>query len=865
MFEGASTKQRVVNLQNEETNPMTLPPNKDSQESSLLYWPGKTVDGGGLYPAACHMLDVAAVAEILVRHSRLSVQQKNAIVLLATLHDLGKFSASFRNMITSHGYSAPYSHWELTECLLSEFDTEILEPVLLGQENQRMMLYAATAGHHGKPPSRLEADRFANRVKNEQVIGKDATQAALNFTKHCSTFWPDASLEGIGRSEAIALSWWLPGFVTVCDWIGSNSDWFPPVMQGSTLEEHLLCARKRAQIAVANAGINYGTVLDTTLYDFTFRPMQQAATKFELIDGPMLAIIEDETGAGKTEAAMILAQRMLLAEKGNGIFFALPTMATSNAMFKRAVETVGKLFAAPSLTLAHGRANLSVEFRDIQGRPSGTDEDVSCAPWLADGRRRALLAQVGVGTIDQAFLSVLPTKHNSLRIWGLSQKILIVDEVHEMGNPYMEEELKVLLQAHAMQGGSAILLSATLPLKLRQSLADAFEKGAKRDPVPLGSAHYPSLTIVGGQHAPKIQAKQSVRGKVRVERIGDVEAAATLLCDAPKKGAACVWIRNSVDDAIAAKKMLETMAISPLLFHARFTFGDRQGIEREVLDTFGRERENDVGKILIATQVVESSLDLDFDVMVSDLAPMASLVQRAGRLWRHMTERPQALRPVTEPVLHVVSPDPADVKNEMWLKNVMDKGAYVYPAALQWRTATHLFKVGGIDAPLGLRDLIETVHGEGQEDVPEALLKAEHKAIGEDAAQKNRGQQNTIDLTKDFRNGGADHDDVKYPTRLGPEQRTLMLVKRVNGSLRLWHGVGAEGEMLSEVSAAKHRLEKHPLPSAGEEPKDLLAFKKNWPEWKKASITVVEVQTDGSLVEGLKYSQTMGLVFHNSG
>ncbi|MBL4556870.1 MAG: DEAD/DEAH box helicase [Rhodobacteraceae bacterium] len=177
----------------------------------------------------------------------------------------------------------------------------------------------------------------------------------------------------------------------------------------------------------------------------------------------MLAIIEDETGAGKTEAALILAQRMLLAGKGRGLFVALPTMATADAMFRRTVQVVGKLFGmGATLTLAHGRAGLSVDFRDIVDAAVKSEDDATCSQWLSESRRRALLADVGVGTIDQALLAVLPVKFQTLRHFGLSSKILIVDEVHELGEPYIGAELEALLRMHKAAGGSAILLTATL-------------------------------------------------------------------------------------------------------------------------------------------------------------------------------------------------------------------------------------------------------------------------------------------------------------------------------------------------------------------------------------------------------------------
>ncbi|MCC7545646.1 MAG: CRISPR-associated helicase Cas3', partial [Aquabacterium sp.] len=787
---------------------------------------------------------------------------KQALVLLAALHDVGKISGSFRSMIKGSGHLGTASHWELSEWLLLEkLDEDLLAPTLGGARESREQLYAATAGHHGVPPRN---DWAAWRRMASQV-GGEAESAAKLMAELFLSFWPEASLGDMSDEQAKSLSWWLPGFVAVSDWVGSNITWFEPKCVASSLAVHLELARCKAKVAVERAGLVPGKLSGVSLFsELALRPLQQRAVEQPLVDGPMLAIVEDETGAGKTEAAFLLAQRMLAQGKGTGIYFALPTMATSNAMFARASKIVGKLFDTPHLTIAHGRAGLNDQYADIIGIDEGTDDNVTCAPWLADSRRKALLAQVGVGTIDQAFLSVLPTKHNCMRIWGLARNILIVDEVHELGNPYMAVELETLLMSHAAQGGSVILLSATLPLNLRQRLANAFQVGAGREPVRLADPQYPALTVVGAANdMPPLPTRTGPRGAVRVVRLNDQDEAVRVLCDAAAKGASCVWVRNAVDEAIAAWDMLKGLGQNPALLHARFAFGDRRRIERDVLERFGRNRESGVGQILVATQVVESSLDLDFDVMVSDLAPMAALIQRCGRLWRHMDVRPREGRPVLDPVLHVLSADPADVTSEHWLKDVLGRGEYVYPVAEQWRTARHLFAAGKIDAPEGLRDLVEAVHGSEVLEAPDTLQRAVQNDEGRMHAALNMGQLNVIVLNEGYRRGGGAADDVSYPTRLGPPQRTLMLLRRENGKLRLWAGTGAEGEMLSEVTASFARLAKLPLPEAGQECSEIQAFKANWPEWKKNATTVVEVQAAGVVVEGLRYQNSCGLLLYN--
>lgn len=831
-------------------------------EAMIFAWPGKSpsVNGGAFHPAACHMLDVAAVAELLIP---VDEPRRALFTFMVALHDLGKIGAKFRDMIL-HGKPQGRTHWEVTEAwLLGGGIHARLCAALCGTRHALQPLAAAIAGHHGRPPT---ADQH-RREDMRAAAGPDAARDALAFVETCLGLWPEASLAGLRSGEAKRLSWFLAGLTTVADWVGSNPDWFPvepaPVSAAAYLEK----ARLRAAKAVEAAGLIPPAPAGGALFDFAPRPMQAAAASVPLGDGPMLAFIEDETGAGKTEAALLLAQRMLLAGKGRGLYFALPTMATADAMFARAAKVVGRLFASPpSLALAHGRAALSRDWWDVR-RGDRAAAEVVCADWLADNRRRALLADVGVGTVDQALLSVLPTKFATLRHWGLSAKLLIVDEAHELGAPYMARQLAQLLRLHAMRGGSAILLTATLPLDQRAALARAFEEGAGRTVEEDRDPAYPALSIPGGAALRAFPQKTGARGPVTVERLDEVEAAVALIVAAAARGAACLWARNAVDDAIGAVEALRAAGVAADLLHARFAFVDRKRIEAAALARFGKGENGGEGdrrgRVLVATQVVESSLDLDFDVMVSDLAPMAGLIQRAGRLWRHMEARPAAGRPVPAPVLHVVSPDPAAVETDRWLHRTQPAGAWVYSLADQWRTADALFARGEIVAPSGLRALIESVHGDGAKPVPPVLEAAEQEAEGRRIAEGLHARQNVIDIDAGYRES-AGADDRVYPTRLGRETATLLLTRLEGGELRPWAPAendepSALREMLSEVSASAAKLAALPLPD--QDAPEIRAFKKDWPEWRRLALTVCPVGEGGAICEGLRYDADLGLMF----
>lgn len=812
------------------------------------------------------MLDVAAVCERLIAPFEIERRLRDALILLVALHDLGKISQSFRSMIETDA-AQRFRHWQLTEALLFAHDARLAARIG-GDWRQRQTIYASVAGHHGQPSDLDLGQQPGLPARHRDFrgalaeIGVGLAPAGEVIDCFCN-LWPDASLASLDpEGPTTALSWWLPGLCAAADWVGSNHEWFEPEAGCPSLPEYLARARQSAVRAVTDAGLAGSVVLPGQTFDFPLRPVQAACDGVQLPDGPMLAIIEDETGAGKTEAALILAHRMVQAGKGRGIYFALPTMATADAMFARARDAVGRIFAMPTLTLAHGRAGLSVPFKDLVTKgPSGEDAP-TCTGWLVESRRRALLADVGVGTVDQALLSVLPVRHQTLRHFGLSSKILIVDEVHEMGEPYIARELERLLQMHRAAGGSAILLTATLPLALRGRLLASYE-GAN------SGCAYPALSIAGGEMIEDFRADpRPTKGPLRVERIESGEVAADLLADGAARGAACVWVRNSVDDAIAALATLRERGIAARLLHARFTLVDRKRIEAEILARVGKDGLQRAGFVLVGTQVLEASLDLDFDVMVSDIAPVAALIQRAGRLWRHMDRRPAASRPVPAPVLYVLSPDPAMVPDDRWLQGVLGGGAYVYELADVWRSAKTLFTAGQIEAPHGLRALIEAVYGDAAQDLPEPLRVAETRAMGKAAAARTLALHNLIDLAAGYRAAGRGVNDVTYPTRLGEESRTLVLARDVTNGLRAWaadedcHSTGASGVeawALSEVSANRARLDRLSLPD--QSAAAIAEITRYWPDWKRAEVMVCPVRADGFICEGLRYDEDCGLVF----
>src|SRR5690606_17591138 len=279
--------------------------------------------------------------------------------------------------------------------------------------------------------------------------------------------------------------------------------------QETPLETYWTQARQNARRALMEAGVvPTPTKKHLTFFDLfpnieTPSPLQRWAMEVEVTSEPQIHLLEDVTGAGKTEAALTLAYRMMEAGAAQGFFIGLPTMSTANAMYSRVASIYQNLFDRDSnLVLAHGNRTLVESFAasvfpedQSEGDAEQYDETASarCTAWLADHNKRALLAQTGVGTIDQALLGVIHSKHQSLRLLGLFGKVLIVDEVHAC-DAYMQGVLEVLLEFHARSGGSVILLSATLPVHMKQKLLGAYAKGRNSLCPVISEQAYPLAT-----------------------------------------------------------------------------------------------------------------------------------------------------------------------------------------------------------------------------------------------------------------------------------------------------------------------------------------------------------------------------------
>lgn len=845
------------------------------RDSIFNYW-GKAENTKEYHLLVYHCLDVAAVGDVLLkRHKNLKKKLAEALeipenifcplaIFFLSIHDLGKFSEAFQGLRNDLYFSLQEKNAEKQyNCRHDTLGYLAWQTLLKNTKTENCLITSsgttfsnfeafdlwiqAVMGHHGKPPKSGMGDRpfyvddFFNS-KDLEAVKYFIREASALFLTNTDSFKHQLADKSL-KQKIGPITYWLAGLSVLCDWIGSDSRMFRFCRDEMSLAEYWeSIALKNAEKAVEKCGImpETGSVCHSVseLFEYikTPTPLQDFCHEYSLPAEPQLWILEDVTGAGKTEAALILAHHLMIEKQGEGVFIGLPTMATANAMYERMGDAYRNLFAPdanPSLVLSHGARHLSEKFRKsiLHEQPEGTkkskheaDASAQCNAWLANHQKKALLADVGVGTADQALLGILPVRHQSLRLMGLMNKVLILDEVHAYDS-YTQKLIHALLGFHAAIGGSVILLTATLTLEMKTELAKAFCKGfnAENDKdfpflffeendfeeadaeIELTNPSYPLATMVTASNRVEeypINVRESVKREVAVKMVHDEMDAYVLLTEAAKKKQCACWIRNTVTDAMSALETLKKEYGLPdeslLLFHSRYALADRIDIERKVIATFGKESGpmERSGKILIATQVVEQSLDLDFDVMISDLAPVDLLIQRAGRLHRHVRWKTGKIntqanasdnRPA--PVFHLFTPKPTPDAKADWFSAMFPKGAFVYPNVGElWRTARLLEKFGSIRMPDDARALIEGVFNEDEaESLPECLEEQAGSAVGEEMAKGSLGIYNSLILEKGYCEEGRHWgDDARTPTRLGQETVTAFLARYQDGRLSAW-------------------------------------------------------------------------------
>ena len=510
----------------------------------------------------------------------------------------------------------------------------------------------------------------------------------------------------------------LTGILILSDWVASSGSFDSLSEEAADYYDQSLCL-------AGSAVKRYGLIENHSISPVrSFRSLWPQITSprdiqckcDDLDPNALLTIIEAPMGEGKTEAALYQAVRAAQQRGKRGIYVALPTQATSNQMYGRFVSMMDYVDGGHT-RLLHGTAFL---IKDETGTIQSEDA-VEAEKWLGTSRM-GLLDENGVGTVDQAMGAVLLARFGVLRLLGLSNKALIIDELHAY-DAYMSEIIESLLCWCRSLSVPVILLSATLQNSQRiRYLSCYVETG-----LPALSSCYPLITQVkdnGCIVQTEATAFMQTDYSFEAIRLGqDEEKIARFAVDRISGGGCYCILANTVRTAQKIYRKLEAIKDPDtviMLYHARFTLGKREEVEKECLHRFGKGSGLDRPKkaILVATQVVEQSLDIDFDGMLSELAPIDLLLQRAGRVHRHRNRvRPTGME---RPVIHVILPD-EEATDE--LDKRYGLSGYVYAPFLLYNTEKLLERGKTIQVPADVRSVIARVY----EHVIEENMQAWHE------------------------------------------------------------------------------------------------------------------------------------------
>lgn len=662
------------------------------------------------FPLHAHLEDTAAVAERLFK-TWLSPSQRALLadafgsedtarrlsVWLAAAHDVGKATSAFAMKVPSRR-----SPMERAGFVFPQPDPPLDEQRryphgLAGQRAVASFLQPKAAEKSGRRTAR----RIAEIIGGHHGVFPENTRAPFHFSEGEDPSWGKAREELLNRADHIAglddglwarilnahltetVQAILTGFLIVCDWIASDHYLFPYDFHKSADERATSALRKLDFGEHWNpSGIEDVDEYFRDRFGIDSpRPVQNAAVDVAAaIEEPSLMLIEAPTGEGKTEMGFACAETLAAKFGLQGAMVALPTRATTNAMFGRALQWLEASAdgANPvSVSLAHSKAQFDDRFQSLfaharpgrmYGGDSESDYSVVVNQWTV-ARKRNVFADFVIATIDQALFMTLKAKHLALRHLGFSSKVVIIDEVHA-SDDFMRTYLLRALQWFGAYGVPVIALSATLPPAQRQQLLHAYRQGAqqgRRNIAEAGSfidedapvdeevsnlaaaLEYPLITAVGAEHIHQVAPPRSGRRRSYALKEVDDENLVDRVLEEAEAGGCIAVVLNTVNRAQEFYGRLRERCSGEIaLFHSRFTVESRNQREQELIDRLGPDSTNrPQSMIVVATQVVESSLDVDFDLMFTDIAPMDLLIQRIGRVHRHArpaSERPASMR-----------------------------------------------------------------------------------------------------------------------------------------------------------------------------------------------------------------------------
>lgn len=634
----------------------------------------------------------------LLQGSLSEVEVQNLVKLIGFSHDIGKATASFQAKRSYDRDDAldTYLQLKLTQSGFVDFDHLDLasakesphalagEAILEGLGVPKT-IGAIVGGHHGKPASFPPDDQISNYTANYyqsdnkpdiQAPWKDVQKELFEYGLKSSGYQKVEDVPEVMQPQAVVLE----GLLIMADWLASSeylgnderTPLFPLIpLDQSWPEEGIKERYRQAMRAWDISGEWEPQRIDLTdpkkdpykmRWGFEPRPVQKAMTRaISQTTDPGMAIVEAPMGIGKTEIALLAAEQLAHITGQDGIFMGLPTQATTNAMFDRVDDWVAFLAKQQAenlqIRLMHGKAQFNHKYQALPSAANIYDTDDGLGKVVVNGwfsGKKSILTKFTVGTIDNLLLLGLKQKHLFLRHLGFSGKVVVIDEVHAY-DAYMNQYLYKAIRWLGAYHVPIIILSATLPKDKRNRLLEAYLKGKYGVRYELDAPKdwentqaYPLLSLLDGQQLKQVTSfpgqsdQQSTTLQVQRLNVSD-EDLVTHVIDQISGGGVAGIIVNTVKRAQDLAKMIPAN-IKLMVLHSAFLATDRIAQEDKLQAAIGKHGERPDKMIVIGTQVLEQSLDIDFDVMYTDIAPMDLILQRAGRLHRHQIDRPQSLR-----------------------------------------------------------------------------------------------------------------------------------------------------------------------------------------------------------------------------
>lgn len=800
----------------------------------------------GVHPLLDHMTDVAAcflaLAEcaairrslVLTAGRDLDYTDLQRLAVLVFLHDVGKANAGFQSRRwrlpeRPPGYwpTAPIGHgpegWELIAGRVPNAEhyasgLPIAEIVAWGDVAVCELLQASIS-HHGRPlgqtPEKQTECIWKPVLDKKGSVLYDPAATMASISKRLKQSYPLAFAEcHQSLPDQPAFVHLFAGLVQLADWLGSDTreKFFPYTAPG---EDRVQTSAVCATYAVHAIGLDVNSwrgelCREPPTFSAAFgvpqaRPMQLAAADLSLGN---IVVLEAETGSGKTEAALWRFVQLFEAGKVDSLYFALPTRVAATQLYQRVLALVTRLWpldapvvvrALPGYEAADNQEKIGLPDFKVQWPDHPADEKAH-QRWVAESPKRFLAATIAVGTIDQALLGALKVRHAHMRHALLARSLLVVDEVHA-SDAYMTVLLEKLLEAHLKTGGQAMLLSATLGATARTRYLNIGypKKIAQPTLTEACVAPYPA---VSSRNASGIHL-QHVAGNLQhktvywqtLDAMDDPVIIATLAAQAATQGARVLVVRNTVPAAVATLKALEQLALAQggdwlfkvngvsTVHHSRYSRQDRPLLDQAVETQLGKQRHDFKGRVIIGTQTLEQSLDIDADLLISDLCPMDVLLQRLGRLHRHARpneERPEGFR---QPRAWVLTPLGNDVTPMLKrARNGLGRfhdGGGVYPDLRMIEATKRLIEAqASRQIPADNRVLVEhATHTEALQAIEKELGAAWQKlgqAIeGDTGARRGLGHLHTLPYDDPFGDVIFPDSDQKIATRLGAADRLV--------------------------------------------------------------------------------------------